>query len=388
MNAFDSKIFRYGLSFSLLFASIFGIVIGRTPVAPVSQPVVVNGDPHSPLEVTLTLAELPRLDRAVAASITVISRGVDAPGVKVRLLLPANLAALSDQTEWQVDLKADEPVSFKSELRATGTGNALLQASAQRILDSENVWGDLATLYFHVAASETSQDWKYGAVPAQAVPAGTVPTADIGVTEIQQEAYALNGPPSLNAPAAPADDSTPRDAPQPDRPAVSEAPAGNLTITGHWYYDDRAGTQQPVKALIEILDSGNNHLAWAYSDWDGSFSATVANPGQFKVRMYTYYKHVSMSISALRVVPDGDFNSGEEFSVPGTYNVTTGTFGPYADGAQDIGGWKPNTSWDGRFAWWVYTDMLNAFFYPWYCTPYCSGDGSWLPDGATAEWSY
>ncbi|CAG0935349.1 Mycolysin [Thermoflexales bacterium] len=388
MNTFANKIVRYGLSLGLWVAPILGIVIGRAPAVTTPQPIVVNGDPHTPLEITLTLDELPRLDRAVVAAITVVSRRVDSAGVSVRLLLPANLAALSDQTEWQVDLKADEPVSFKAELQATGTGNALLQASAQRVLDEENVWADLATLYFHAAAAETSLGWRYGVTPALAVPAGTALTADIGVTEIQQEAYALNGPPSLNAPAAPADDSAPGDAPQPDRPAAPDAPAGNITITGRWYYDDRAGVQQPVKILVEILNSGDSHLAWAYSEWDGSYSVTIANPGQFKVRMYTYYKHVNMALSALRIVPDGNFNSGEEFDVPGTYNVTTGVFGPYADGTRDIGGWKPSSSWDGRFAWWVYADMLEAFFHPWYCTPYCGSNGSWDPDGTTAEWSY
>jgi len=388
MNIFVSRIVHSGLSFSLLLASIFGIISGRIPAGTTPNPIVVTGDPHTPIEVTLVLDELPRLDRATAALVTVLSRGVDSPGVNVRLLLPATLNAVSGQTEWQVDLKADEPVSFKTDLQTNGTGNALLQASAQRMLDEENVWADLATLYFHTDAAETITGWKYGDAPAPAVPAGTAPTAEIGVTEIQQEAYALNGPPSLNAPAAPADNSVPHSVSQPDRSAAPDAPAGNLTITGHWYYDDRDSVQQPVKALVEILDSGNSHLAWAYSDWDGSFSVTIANPGQFKVRMYTYYNHVSMSLSAIRIVPDGDFNAGEEFSVAGTYNVTTGLFGPYADGTRDIGGWKPSSSWDGRFAWWVYTDMLDAFFHPWYCTPYCSSNGSWDPDGATAEWSY
>jgi hypothetical protein len=374
---------------SLLFARalLMGSFGVSRPAPTANQAIVLRGDPHTPLEVTLIVDQLPRVGEVARATVTVVSHRADSPGVTAELILPANVQLVSGKSTWRGDLKADTPVSFEAGLRFIGQGNAMLQATARRELDAANIWADRATLYFHAGADASTADWQYGTTPAVAVPAGTAPLPELGVMDIQDQAFALNEPGSPGAPAAPDDDAAPKSGAQPQHPAAPAAATGNLTITGHWYYDDRSGAQQPIKTLAEILDASNNHLAWVYTGWDGAFSVTIPNPGQFKARMYTYYHHVSMSISALRVVPDGSFNTGDEFNTSETYKVTTGLLGPYADGTHDIGGWKPSSAWDGRYAWWIYTDMLNAFFYPWYCTPYCSSDGAWQPDGGTAEWS-
>ncbi len=381
------KFVNWLVSVFLAAAFVSGSLVSNASSSASPKPIVVHGDPHTPLEVTLTLDQLPRVGDSTRAVVTVMSRHIDTSDVNVQLILPANVEVESGPGTWHTDLKADVPASFEAKLRFARSGNAMLQATARREIDKDNVWADTAVFYFHAGTDSSMQGWKYGTKPAEAVPAGTALTPEIGLGDVHDEEYAPSGEPSINAPEAPLDNAGPIGS-APTQASVSpDVPDGNLTITGHWYYDDRSGAQQPIKALIEILDSGNNHLAWAYSGWDGLFSVTIANPGQFKVRMYTYYRHTSMAISALRVVPDGSFDSGEEFAVAETYNVTTGLFGPYADGSHDVGGWKPSSSWDGRYAWWVYTDLLNAFFYPWYCTPYCPSDGSWMPDGATAEWS-
>lgn len=365
-----------------------------TGAAPSSAPraIVVQGDPHTPLAVTLTVDQLPRVGESLRATVEVVSRGVDAPGTLVQLVVPANMAVTSDAGQWTVDLKADQPASFQADLKLIGRGNAVLRANARYHFDKDNIFADEAVLYFHADDDASTLDWLRSETPAEAVPVDTPLAPELGVAEIQAVAYALNEAPSIGAPAAPKDNSLPAQAREPIGPtpdqSAAEAPNGNLTITGHWYYDDRAGVQQPIKALIEILDAGNAHLAWTYSNWDGSFSVTIPNPGQFKVRLYAYYNHVGMSVSAIRIVPDGSFNAGEEFDTSEAYKATTGLFGPYADGTQNVGGWKPGSTWDGRFAWWIYADMLAAYFQPWYCTPYCGADGAWLPDGATAEWSF
>ena len=356
------------------------------------QPIVVSGDPHTPLTVSLTIDRLPSVGEETHASVTITSQSVDTSGVAAELVLPANVQLADGQAKWSGDLKADVPVTFEAVLKLTGAGNAVLRANVRHDFENGDVWADTATLYFHAATEASTQGWQHGTVAPGADAVGTSASApalpELGVQDVREMEFAENVPGPSDAPAAPIDNAAPKSAAQPPAVIAPTAPDGNLTITGHWYFNDRNGVDQPIKALIEILDASNNHLAWAYTGWDGAFSVTIPNPGQFKSRLYAYYSHVSMSISAMRVVPDGSFNAGEEFNASETYNATTGAFGPYADGTHDIGGWKPSQSWDGRYAWWIYNDMLSAFFYPWYCTPYCAADGAWLPDGGTAEWSF
>jgi hypothetical protein len=325
---------------------------------------------------------LPRVSDQASATVTVISAGVESPDSTASLVLPSNMELVSGVTTWQGSLAADQPVSFTAVVRTLGPGNAQLQATARRAVDESNIWADQATLYFHADTAESVQDWIYGTEPATAVSGAELaaPQSDVSLSP-----SALHIPITASAPAPPADSSTPTaDAPS-EQPAVIETPNA-ITINGTWNYVNRAGVSTPVKLLSELLDASNNHLAWAYTGWDGSFSFTVSNPGQFKVRAYTYYQHTSMALRALRVIPNGN-DSGNVWQQADTYYVTSGALGPYPDGTQNIGGWYPSSGYDGRFAWWIYDDMLDAFFYPYYCTPECATDGTWMPDGSTAEWT-
>ncbi|MBA3470411.1 MAG: hypothetical protein H0T53_12295 [Herpetosiphonaceae bacterium] len=368
------------------FLVLFGLLLStfsfnRSVAA--ANPIVVSGKPQTPISVSLTLDKLAKVGDLATATVTVRSAGVDSPDTTASLLLPSNMELVAGTTRWQGDLAADQPVSFTASMRISGPGNAKLQATVRRDVDKTNVWADLATLYFHANLTETIQDWRYGTRPAEAVSSDTeaAPESDVAV-----DPPALHLPIDPNTPAAPADASTPTADAVLEQPTVSQSPDGTITINGTWNYHNRAGTVTPVKLLAELLDASNNHLAWAYTGWDGSFSFTVNNPGQFKVRAYTYYKHTSMVLRALRVIPNGT-DSGNKFGIPETYYVTSPALGPYADGVRNIGSWWPATDYSGRHAWWIYTDMLDAFFHPYNCTPECTTDGAWMPDGSTAEWT-
>src|SRR5205823_3758605 len=108
------------------------------------------------------------------------------------------------------------------------------------------------------------------------------------------------------------------------------------------------------------------------------------NPGQFRIRVWTYYKHTSMTHAAIRVIPNGA--GGDLFDISNTYNYNVGPFGPFADGSTNVGSWQPDQGWTGSRAWWVYNYILNAFFFPWDQVPPGQAAGSRQPDGATAEW--
>jgi len=158
--------------------------------------------------------------------------------------------------------------------------------------------------------------------------------------------------------------------------------AGTLTISGRTHMYDRNGNYVNQKLLIELLDVNYNHLTWGYSEWDGTWSFAISNPGQFRLRVWTYFHHTTQVRAAIRVVPQG--NTSGLFDVSG-YNYNVGPFGPYGDGSVNVGDWRPADDWDGRRAWWIYQDLQNAFYYPWYAV---SPNGSRQPDGGTAEWTW
>ena len=365
----------------IIFVVMLGSFITTHPVQ-ASQPIIAVGDPQTPISVQLTLEQLPKIGDQTAATVTVMSREVDAPNTTARLIVPANMQLVGGADHWQGDLKADQPVSFTAEIKTLARGNAQLKATARREIDPTNIWADQAIVYFNADRVQSRQEWMYGDEPATAVSEDTAQAPDSGVSLSPQ---ALHAPLSIDSSQLQPDNAG---APADFVPAAQKpnAPAGTLTITGKWHYINRAGGTSYVKLLTELLDASNNHLAWAWSDWDGSFSFSVSNPGQFKVRAYTYYRHTSMSIGAIRVIPNGN-DSGDNFSIGETYYVTTGAFGPYADGTINVGSWRPSDSYDGRFAWWIYDDMLQAFFHPYNCQPECTTNGSWMPDGTTAEWT-
>ncbi|MBP8253030.1 MAG: hypothetical protein KAX40_11755, partial [Herpetosiphon sp.] len=366
----------------IIFVVMLGSFITTHPVQ-ASQPIIAVGDPQTPISVQLTLGQLPKIGDQTTATVTVMSREVDAPNTTARLIVPANMQLVGGADHWQGDLKADQPVSFTAEIKTLARGNAQLKATARREIDPTNIWADQAIVYFNADRVQSRQEWMYGDEPATAVSEDTAQAPDSGVSLSPQALYipldndAPPPPPSTAAaPGSPI--SVPSQAPN--------APAGTLVITGKWHYKNRAGVETPVSLLTELVDSGGNHIAWGWSGWDGNYNFTVSNPGQFRVRAYTYYRHTSMGISALRVIPNGT-DSGNNFSEDETYRVITPVFGPYADGTINVGSWRPSDSYDGRFAWWIYDDMLQAFFHPYYCQPECTTNGSWMPDGTTAEWT-
>ncbi len=368
------------------FLILFGLLLATLGVnssVAATSPIVVSGDPHTPIQVSLTMDALPRVGDQATATVTVSSAGVAAPDTTASLLLPSNMELVAGAATWQGDLAADQPVSFSATVRITGPGNAKLQAKASRAVDEKSVWADQATIYFHADTTATTQEWRYGTEPALAVSstAAAAPESDVSVN-----------PPALhialdpNTPAPPADASASAESFVPQELDVKATPDGTLTINGTWNYLNRAGASTPVKLLTQLVGSSNNHLAWAYSNWDGTYSFSVSNPGQaVYVRAYTYYRHTSMVLRALRVIPNGS-DTGV-FAEANSYYVTAGPFGAFADGTHNIGSWRPADSWDGRYAWWIYTDMQDAFFYPYNCAPECTTNGSWMPDGSTAEWT-
>jgi hypothetical protein len=178
-----------------------------TSARAVHAAVTVTGNPHTPLAITLALDALPVAGQLSRATVTILSRGIAAPGTLARLVVPSGMEQTGGPNAWSGDLAADVPVSFTAELRLTRPGNVELRAIARRGAPDGDVWADAASLTFHAGDTGAQPGWQYGKTPAAAVPAIASPQAMAaslsGVAAVQEEEFALLTPAALAAPRPP-----------------------------------------------------------------------------------------------------------------------------------------------------------------------------------------
>jgi hypothetical protein len=394
--------------FVLLISAIMpvGAAAGRTGSPTVaaavdSQSSAPTPDDHkrTPLSVSVTLAADPAVGETTTATI-VVSSERDAPDTSVEVVVSEGVEIVG-QANFQVDLTADESVTLTTDVHVNAAGNHSVSANATFNESNTATWGETGAAYFHSEDGLAVANYVYEGVAAS----GGAAPGPSNNTDPPEQSFTdgtINAPAvaAANAPAPPAENVAPREeAPNQNADAASasaglsaspgpiagpEVASGLLTVSGTTGYTDRTGAWRLQKLLVELLDGSSNHLAWAYSDWDGTYTfPAVNNPGQFRIKAWTYYRHTSMSRGAIRVVTQG--NTDGLFTVSG-YNYNIGPFSA-ADGAYNVGSWQPSQSWDGRRAWWIYQDILDAFFFPYYQVPPGESAGSRLPDGGTAEWS-
>ena len=85
-------------------------------------------EPHTPITLEMKLSQAPRLSES--ATVTVIVKSTkNAPGTLVELVLPKGVSA--NPTRWTVDLKANVPVTYTSNIFIEGAaGNLSISARA------------------------------------------------------------------------------------------------------------------------------------------------------------------------------------------------------------------------------------------------------------------
>lgn len=344
-------------------------------------------DVATPITVTVALSQQqpPLVNQPTTVALTV-SATAPALGTTVDLVLPPGVALENgQQAHWTVDLTPGVPVTRTSALRVTQPGNVEIAANVLYHAGQDEDWGDTAALHFNSGLQVSSWGYQYAGnrMVARAVPQPggqyqPLPSLGDGTTNEPTLPNGLVPPPATDR--GPQGQQQVRAAAGPPVSAF-----GTVTIAGKMNYTDRAGTHRPLAILVELLNGANDHVAWAYTLDDGSFSFTVANPGQFKVRMWAYFRHVAMARGAIRVIGNG--GGGAAFNVGQTYSAVTGLLGPVADGATaNIGTWWPDDAYAQKGAWAIYTDVFRAYFFPYSAVPPGQVPGSRLPDGATVEW--
>jgi hypothetical protein len=346
---------------------------------------VVESDPDSdrrtPLAVEVTMAEMPSVNKTAEVTI-VVSSSEPAAGVRVEIVGSEGMHIDGEQA-FVIDLSGRESKTLLTSVTPHVAGNHTIAANVSYDLGGGNVWGDSDAVYFSSGDGTSSGNFAFAGDPMS----GGASPGPGNTMELKSEAFPDGSIAAFARDEAidiPADTGEPG---VPDAAALEADPAAlaaELTIRGNTGMFDRKGVWKPQMLLVQLLTDGGVPITWTYSDYNGNYVFRVDNPGAFRIRVWANYRHDSMTVGALRVVGSG-LETYNNFSIAGWhYNIPT--MGPVPDGEFDVGVWGPAYDWDGRRAWWIYQDLIDAFLYTWDKVPPGVPAGSRQPDGVTVEW--
>jgi len=290
------------------------------------------------------------------------------PDTALNIELPADATLEAGSVSWHGDLVPDQPTSIAAVVRFKQPFRAKILCRALRRIDRDNAWGDLDAIYL----TGTNQIGVRGfpiAMEGFVLPdAGEeLLTADsftssrgVLVTPSAADPATRPTPPACNP------SSTPTDRAAANNSLSVLATAGQLTVTGHWGYDDRTGTYVPAREFLVEIVRGDNaaHLAYCYTDLNGFYSCgPFTNPGTAGVKSYmrSYASYTPYSDVLAVVNPDYGTTNSVAFTFP-----TSSATKVLADGTQDIGSWKSPAGTDYNRAYWIQWDLNRTWRYIWF----------------------
>ena len=238
--------------------------------------------PSTPITISVSLSRAPGLNESANVSVTVTSV-LDAPGTSVELIVPGGVIATP--ANWTVDLAANLPVTFSSSLLFQAAGNLTISARALSSVGPGTVWGDMKSIPLTVnppALGPSQFGWTVSEVPvATLVTPGNATIVSTTPTPFSFPSGGSVQAPGLQPPAV-----EPRQTPGVS--ASASPPAGSVTLTGTWLFDDRpapfgTGLQLGIdQQVIEIRNGDGTPLAsrvFCYTDAGGAYSCTFPDPG-------------------------------------------------------------------------------------------------------------
>ena len=284
--------------------------------------------PGTPLSVSLSISEAPRLYEP--ASLTVEVRSVlDAPRTVVELILPEGVTA--EQTRWTMDLKAGQPVTVTTSWSFVAEpGNVALSARAIREVGPGEVWGDMASIPLHLSArvDRAVKEWKVDHVPV----AGLLESGDALVVSTDPTPFSFPTAPAPGAPEVVPPSVMP--ALRPVASASEPSAPGTVVLTGRWRYADRSGTTRDLdQQLLEIRKGDGTALSprvYCYTQADGTYSCSLPYTGttlRVWARSYAVFSFGSGSTNRLGVFSGPEVSGGcGSDSIDCSYPVETAAF--------------------------------------------------------------
>jgi hypothetical protein len=340
----------------------------------------VDADSKTPITVRLTMQELPKLGEATELT-CLVTAASDAPNTVASITLPSDALVTAGIVHWEGALYAGQSVSFSATIKFQTIGRKIVRANARYVIDKDNSWGDLDTIYLNVGTLRTVQgifsleeQVNLNKADTASSQETTSRAPERSVSRFEDRGTGV--PPALRVNDA-----------QPDGPATPDTQGSDLTVIGKWSHYDRNGSKSPSKNFLVELRKGSDgtHLAFAYTDNSGNFSlGPVTNPGSagIKVRIWTYVKYLSDDASGdeLMIVPNG---STSDYSH--CYFGDTNTTYVFPDGTNSVGNWEivrdsPEGTSPNAHAWYIKDDIDRGWLYP-YPFSHTVGD-------ITVEWKF
>ena len=335
----------------------------------------------TPIKTKISIDKLP-LVREPAILTCTITSAKDAPSTKVQIELPPDTRVIDGNVNWEGDIFAGDVLELSLKIAFDTEGNKAIFCRALRVIDADNVWGDLSELYLAIGTDETFKHFTPAPSPRRELPGEPENPKDKKPSEINQEVPVqemlknmIPQPPGT----MPSDSSL--------RAASNESTgyeAGLLTINGRWRFYDRDDTLTSEQMLVEIVRGDNNdHLAWCYTDIDGLYSCgPFSNPNSAGIKSWflSYMNFSPYDDILVTINPDW----GTTASTDNAY-VTTTPVEIFSDGTHDIGAWEvPNNSTYER-AYWITEDLIRVYKYIWFETGMSQNPQETAGPG-TVEW--
>ncbi len=343
-------------------------------------------DLHSPIYINLSMQKIPLVNED-ADLICNVSSIVDAPNTTATISLPDGVELAAGDLTGQWDLKANEPVFLNATVRFTRADDYTIKAAARRVIDVNNFWGDVESLYLTIGKEASSFTLS---LPWAGYPSVEVEEGQSGFEAEAEDSRAVSiSPPALLGPeelpvasrgqspglyAGPSGASempveravTPQKSGDGLDNVTAPASPGTLTVKGSWVYwgqDSIFRTNSgdewlPCKTmLVEIVRASNlsDVLGAGYTESNGAFSISLTNAGSaFYVLLWTYTKY-GLNYE-LRVVDPS--NTG----ITGLGGVYYWFAGPFTspDGTFDMGPRAPDPYYSNYRACWLHQDLWRA----------------------------
>jgi hypothetical protein len=122
-------------------------------ISPVSSQIysknIAASDSHTPITIKLTQSKIPLVNEETILHFEVNSI-FDAPETTVKIILPPNVKLITGSLERTIDLHANTPESFEVTIKFTQPGDFKITASAHKVIDKDNSWGDMDVLYLTI----------------------------------------------------------------------------------------------------------------------------------------------------------------------------------------------------------------------------------------------
>ena len=371
-----------GLLLGALLLSLFGALVAPSPARADTDPPEHDDDRHTPLGVEVTMAELPSVGKSSEVTI-VVSSTQPASGVRVEVVASDGLR-IEGERAFAIDLRAGEAHTLRTSVTPELAGNHSVSANVSLDFGDGNVWGDSDGVYFNSGDDAATTGFSYEGHPM----AGAASPGPGNTREFTSEAFPDG---SMPAPLMDEDAEIPADTGEPggqdDAPRDGDvaAASGYVTIRGNVGMFQRNGNWKNQILLVTRVTANGAVVDWTYSDIHGNFAFEVYEPNMIRIRVWANYRHNSMDIGAIRVVGNGLQTQNPWTFAGWHYNLPTFT-GPFPNNELDVGSWGPAYNWEGRRAWWIHQDLMDAWLYTRNHVPPGEPLGSRQPDGVTVEW--